>query len=53
MTGYQYFEKSLEYIKNENKAKNTKVETKGIAQPKEKVTHKAVKNKKTAAKAKK
>lgn len=53
ITGYQYFEKSLEYVKNENKTKDTKVETKANVQPKEKVTHKAAKNKKTATKAKK
>lgn len=53
ITGYQYFEKSLEYIKNENKVKDAKVETKANVQPKEKITHKAAKNKKTATKAKK
>lgn len=53
VTGYQYFEKSLEYIRNESKEKVSKTEIKKTETHQEKLPPKVTKTKKAVAKAKK
>lgn len=54
ITGYQYFQKSLDYIRSENKLQKNKMSSpKGVASVKKSTKTKALAKKKTASKAKK